>query len=198
MSDPRTIAVYQAKAQEYAKRFTHAEPDGHFLQFAERLAPASRVLDLGCGHGPATQALSARGHDVLGLDASAALLEIARKGSDATFHLGTFDDILTLGNFDAVWANFSLLHAARPDLPRHLRDICHALNDGGLLHIGMKTGTGTARDGIDRRYTYVTADELSGLLDAAGFEVLACEEGAGAGLDGTVAPWVVILSAKRC
>ncbi len=194
MTDQRTIDVYNNSAQDYAARFSSDKPDAHLQRFADALKPNSRVLDLGCGHGSASAELCALGHDVLGLDASQAMLDIAAKQSNATFQLGSFDEINTLGRFDAVWANFALLHAARDALPRHLSDIRAALPDGGLFHIGMKTGTGAKRDAIDRRYTYVTQDELSGLLTKAGFDITHMSFGEGRGLDGTVAPWVVILA----
>jgi len=43
-----------------------------------RLPPASRVIDIGCGHGRHALALAERGADVTGLDFAVALLERAR------------------------------------------------------------------------------------------------------------------------
>lgn len=194
MTDRRTIAVYDKGAKDYAKRFASDGPDEHLQRFAESLGAASKVLDLGCGNGSASAHLSELGHDVVGLDASQAMLDIAASRAKAEFRLGSFDDINTLGSFDAVWANFSLLHAAREDLARHLSDLRGALPAGGLFHIGMKTGSGEKRDGIDRRYTYVTEPELSGLLQDAGFEVIHNSLGQSPGFDGTVAPWVILLA----
>jgi 2-polyprenyl-6-hydroxyphenyl methylase/3-demethylubiquinone-9 3-methyltransferase len=39
----------------------------------QRIAPQSRLLDLGCGAGIAAEAFARRGHSVLGVDASAAM-----------------------------------------------------------------------------------------------------------------------------
>jgi ubiquinone/menaquinone biosynthesis C-methylase UbiE len=44
-----------------------------------RLAPASRVIDIGCGHGKHALALLERGADVVGLDFAVALLNRARQ-----------------------------------------------------------------------------------------------------------------------
>src|SRR5262245_28002258 len=44
-----------------------------------RLAPASRVIDIGCGHGRHALALAERGADVVGLDFATALLNRARQ-----------------------------------------------------------------------------------------------------------------------
>ncbi len=98
--------------------------------------------------------------------------------------------------FDGIWANFSLLHAARSDLPRYLAAIAHALKPGGVFHIGMKTGQGTKRDGLGRRYTYVGDTELTGLLTGVGLIPFARWTGEGKGLSGDVEPWLVIQARK--
>jgi cyclopropane fatty-acyl-phospholipid synthase-like methyltransferase len=43
-----------------------------------QLSPASRVIDIGCGHGRHAVALAERGADVIGLDFAVALLSRAR------------------------------------------------------------------------------------------------------------------------
>ena len=108
----------------------------------------------------------------------------------------TFDDIDAEAAYDGVWANFSLLHAPRADLPRHLAALHRALRPDGLLHIGMKIGTGEGRDRLGRLYTYVTVDELRALVEEAGFDVLTTDEGDERGLAGTVDPYVT-LCARR-
>lgn len=48
-----------------------------------------RVLDVGCGSGPLTAALRAKGADVTGFDVSAAMIALARDrlGDDADLHV---------------------------------------------------------------------------------------------------------------
>ena len=92
--------------------------------------------------------------------------------------------------YDGVWANFSLLHAAREDFPRHLAAIQKALKPGGAFHIALKAGTGAERDRIGRHYTYYTEDELTGLLKAAGFTVGSYRRGRDKGLSGEDADWI--------
>ena len=61
----------------------------------------------------------------------------------------------------------------------------------------MKTGEGKARDGIGRLYTYVTADELIGLLFDAGFTLQSRTDGRSEGLDGTQSDWVILLATRN-
>jgi hypothetical protein len=71
-----------------------------------------------------------------------------------------------------------------------------ALRPHGILHIGMKTGTGAQRDAIDRFYTYLTVDELRGLLTAAGFVITYTKEGAERGMAGTLDDFVIMRAQK--
>lgn len=96
---------------------------------------ARSVLDLGCGNGWLTAALSRCGFDVCGLDISRSGIEIARAAhSDVNFHLA--DALLPppadwCGRFDAVVAVESVDHVVQPrQLLNHARQM---LRPGGLL-----------------------------------------------------------------
>lgn len=184
-ADAETLAVYAAEAKRYATRAPDPAEEDSLRRFLDRLPSAARVLDLGCGPGLQAAVMQARGFDVTGWDASAEFVAAARtRGIDA--HLRTFDDLASEpGTFDAVWASFSLLHAPRADLPRHLRAIGSRLNPCGHLFLGMKLGQGERRDALGRFYSYVEEDELRGELARAGFTMLETETGTGRGLAGT-------------
>jgi len=196
MTDPRTISVYDARAKEYAEQFESAKPGKHLMGFMALLPDGGAVLDLGCGTGGAVAHMVEAGFDVTGMDLSSEMLAIAREKTQARFVQAGFDDLYETAAFDGVWANFSLLHAPREAMPRHLSAIAHALKPKGVFHIGVKTGSGSARDRIDRLYTYYDTDELSDLLTAAGFEQVEVSQGAEAGLAGSVEPWVIVLARK--
>lgn len=191
-ADPRTIAVYDAKAGDYADRFAANLPDRHLAAFIAALPEGARVLDLGCGPGTASAFLRAAGHQPDPVDASAAMVALANARHDIGARIGTFDDIAAVAEYDGVWANFSLLHAPRADLPRHLAALHRALKPDGLLHLGMKTGAGEARDSLDRYYSYYTVAELRALLTGAGFTVASCSEGHERGLAGTDDPFAIL------
>lgn len=190
--DRKTIDIYDEKAGEYARLVTRDEPSRHLRDFMKSLPQGGTVLDLGCGPGNAAATLRDAGFKVTALDASPKMVELgaARYGLEIT--LGTFDDVTQIAAFDGVWASFSLLHAGRQDIPRHLKAIHTALKSGGIFVIGVKTGTGTSRDAIGRQYTYFEPDELDRLLCDAGFRPVASDSGSDTGLSGETSPWIIV------
>lgn len=191
-ADRQTVELYTERAADYAARFKSAERRPRLEAFIDALPEGGSALDLGCGTGNAAARMRDRGLAVTAIDASPGMAELARERFGLDVTVGTFDDVTGSDLYDGVWASFSLLHAPREDMPRHLAAIHRALKPKGRFVIGLKTGTGTQRDALGRRYAYYTEDELTGLLQAAGFTPTGTETGSGKGLDGTVAPWIVV------
>ncbi|PUB14823.1 methyltransferase domain-containing protein [Yoonia sediminilitoris] len=196
MPDPKTIAVYDIKASAYAELAKGDAPDTDLQAFIDLMQRDAHVLDLGCGPASASAYMRAAGLRPDPVDASQGMVTLANDRHAIGARLATFDEISGNAIYDGIWANFSLLHAKRTELPHHLAALAAALKPGGIFHIGMKTGDGSARDRIDRYYTYVTVPELRGLLQDAGLTVIAEREGAAPGLDGTVAPFVIMRARK--
>lgn len=191
-ADPETIAVYDARAADYAARFASEGPDGTLRRFIAALPPGGRVLDLGCGPGTASAHMRAAGLDPDPVDASAEMVRHARDVLGLPARIARFEDVTAVEAYDGIWANFALLHAARDDLPGLFVTLGAALRPGGLFHIGMKTGTGARRDTLGRLYSYVTEAELGSWLTAARITVTWRKTGTGTGLAGTPEPFVVL------
>lgn len=196
-ADPETLRVYDARAEEYAKLIAADGPGRAMRAFVEALPKGGMVLDLGCGPGDATQALLAQGLEVDAVDASEAMIGIARDRRGLPARQASFDDIDAVAAYDGVWANFSLLHATRADFVRHLAAIARALRPRGVLHLGLKLGEGEMRDPLGRFYTYYQPDELATLLGAAGFEIIADARTRDAGLSGEIADGILLLARLR-
>lgn len=194
MADEQTLAVYDARVDDYIKMTRRSEIDPDLVRFMKHLPNGAKVLDLGCG--PATSSVILRENGFLPdpVDASSKMVRMANERHDIGARIATFDQIDEVQVFDGVWANFSLLHARRGEMPGYLAAIHKALKQGGIFHIGMKTGKGEERDDIGRFYTYYTQDELNILLEAAGFTILDFTIGSGGGLSGKIEPWVTILA----
>lgn len=192
--DQKTIDVYDAKAAQYDAMVHGNDNDAHLDSFISALPAAGRVLDLGCGPGSASARMRDKGLQVTALDASPEMVALAKSKFDLDVTLGTFDDITEIGLYDGIWASFSLLHAPRSKFPHYLAAIHRALKPTGQFCIGMKTGAGARRDGLGRQYTYYTEQELRNHLLQAGFTLSQTTTGTSAGLDGVVAPWIIIHS----
>jgi SAM-dependent methyltransferase len=192
--DAGTIAAYEANVAAYAARFDVAAPGQDLRAFMDLLPAGGRILDLGCGPGTASAFLKAAGFRPDPVDAAPAMVALANERHGLGARLGTFDDVAGDGVYEGVWASFSLLHAPRGDLPRHLAAIRRALVPGGVLHIAMKLGSGAARDRLGRFYSYYGRAELTGLLATAGFALLAERQGQEVGLAGVAEPFVVMLA----
>lgn len=104
-----------------------------------RLAPGHRVLDLGCGTGDDTRRLArlvAPG-EVIGIDASEAMIEVARRrlegtGVPASFHVGDAMALdLPTDSFDAVRCERLLIHV--PDPAVVLDEMVRVTRPGGRV-----------------------------------------------------------------
>ncbi|EPX76962.1 class I SAM-dependent methyltransferase [Litoreibacter arenae] len=194
MSDKETIDAYNARAAAYADTFARTKPDADLLALMDAVTPNGHILDLGCGPGNSAAMMQAAGFTVEATDASPEMIRIAREQHKVDAQLATFDDIAGSDLYDGIWANFSLLHAPKACMPRHLSAIRKALKPGGIFHIGLKIGDNANRDKIGRLYSYYQEDELKHLLTNAGFTPRSTRLGAEPGLDGTVAPFIIVLS----
>jgi SAM-dependent methyltransferase len=116
--DAAVVASWQANAAAWAgalrdERISSRRITGPALIDILRERAPARVLDLGCGEGWLTRALSPHGIAVVGVDASAPLIEAARRAGGGPFLLHDYEAIATgepaLPLADAVVCNFSLL-----------------------------------------------------------------------------------------
>lgn len=191
MTDPRTLAIYEEKAADYAVIAEEASDDPLLAAFIAAVPTGARVLDLGCGPGVAAKRMMDAGLEVDATDASAEMVGMAKTLGVAA-QQAAFADLDSLDFYDGVWANFSLLHAPKSEFPGHLAQVHAALREGGLFHIAVKTGTGEHRDRLGRFYAYYQPDELAALLGDAGFSIDATATGTARGLSGEDAPWIAV------
>lgn len=197
MPDEKTIAFYDHAAERYAKLTHSGTPDAQLLAFMGLLPKGADVLDLGCGPARASAHMRDAGFNPDPVDASQGMVDLANKSHQIGARLLTFDDVDMVDAYDGIWANFSLLHAPRDDFPRIMTTLHTALRKGGIFHIALKTGTGEARDDIDRLYTYLSFTELHDLLTTVGFRVIATTEGHEVGCAGTNDPFVAMRAVKN-
>jgi SAM-dependent methyltransferase len=131
-----TVSAFDTLGLAYEHAFDDAPAVADVLDRLAVLAPGSRVLDVGSGTGrPVAERLVAAGHDVVGIDVSPVMVDIARRQvPGARFEVA---DVRTwaspAGSFDAIAAVFSLLTMPRPELDATLARLAAWLVPGGRL-----------------------------------------------------------------
>jgi SAM-dependent methyltransferase len=140
-NDPRLVVVHDAESP-------WSREDEFFLSAADE-APASRVLDLGCGTGRLALGLAAAGHQVTGVDPARASLDAARTKPGAervTWIVGTMSDVPEQ-TFDmaVMTSHVSQFLIDDQEWDRALADLARLLRPGGRLLFD-------ARDPQDRRW----------------------------------------------
>ena len=193
--DPQTIAIYDEKTVEYAT-LTEGVPHD-LVRFHEYLPSSARILDYGCGPGTSAAYLAKQGHIADAFDASEKMVAYAQKHPGVTAWQATFDQFNAQDIYDGIWASFSLLHAAREDIPTFLQNIRSAVKSGGVLYIAMKLGSGRHRDDLQRLYTYVSEAELQSWLSDTGFDWTDHTTGETPGLDGSKSAWIGVFASAR-
>ena len=104
----------------------------------------ARVLDAGCGAGPMSVALAERGAEVVGVDISPQLLEVAKKRTPEALR-GRIDyiagDMLDEGHgrFDYVMAMDSLIHYEAADIGRALARLAARTETAVIFTIAPRT-----------------------------------------------------------
>ncbi|NSX53458.1 magnesium protoporphyrin IX methyltransferase [Parasulfitobacter algicola] len=104
----------------------------------------ARILDAGCGAGPMTVELARRGADVLAVDISPSLLQVAQDRTpdhlkpQITFMAG---DMLNTdhGSFDYVMAMDSLIHYSAADIAQALATLALRTHEKLVFTIAPKT-----------------------------------------------------------
>ncbi|MGW5037466.1 class I SAM-dependent methyltransferase [Streptomyces parvulus] len=177
---PHPAAAFDALGAEYEKAFAGSRTHRHSLEWLlGRLAPGSRVLDVGSGTGrPTAETLAAAGHDVLGVDVSPVMVELAaRQVPGAAFRCADIRDVpLEEASFDAVCVYFSLLQLDRREQRDLVGRLARVVRPGG--HLVLATVPLDVADvdatfmGQPVRVSSFTGQALTALTEEAGLEVL--------------------------
>ena len=131
-----TLAHYEERAADFWQGTRDHDVQQNIdalLRHIHGAAPL-RILDLGCGPGRDLVAFRALGHEPIGLDGSPAFVAMARQHSGCEVWQQDFLALdLPAARFDGIFANASLFHVPRQELPRVLRQLRAALKPDGVL-----------------------------------------------------------------
>ena len=174
-----TVRAYDLDAAAYASNGATL-PDSvrrDIEAFAERLGAGARVLEIGSGGGRDAALMEELGLRVRRTDITPGFAALLREqGHDADVLDPLTDDLSSLeGAYAAVWANASLLHVARADLPTVLARLAAVCRRDALLRLAVKDGDGegwSTHGSISnpRHFTYWRADALREVVTGAGWQ----------------------------
>jgi SAM-dependent methyltransferase len=173
ISMDRTRQYYIERAGEYARSALALTPARAWDLFCNALSPQARILDLGCGPGRDVLEFTNRGFEVIGVDASSAMVEIARRHANADIRVADFSRLdFTRGSFDGVWAMASLLHVPRSDVGQVLDDVRRLLAADGVLFTAMRDGSGPEVDAAGRFFERYWMGDWAQIVTDAGFTIV--------------------------
>lgn len=174
--------TYDRVAEHYAKAFfdelTRKPYDRELLDRFAKGVQTGRVCDIGCGPGHIGRYLKDRGVDAFGLDLSPELVKIARRLNPGMEFLEgnmlalPFEDDTLAG----ITAFYSIIHLAREEVPQAFQQFYRVLKPGGHLLLSFHGGIGSVHsenwfgEGVSIDATLFTAEEITSLLSASGFE----------------------------
>jgi SAM-dependent methyltransferase len=180
MSDPvtATVRAYDADAVGYAAR-TAASTAALRLRvelLAAGVGEGARVLEIGSGGGRDAALMEELGLRVRRTDVTPGFVALLREQGHEADVLDPLTDDLgsSEGPYDGVWANASLLHVARPDVPLALARVADVTRPGGLLLLSVKEGVGEGWSThgavhAPRHFTYWQAEPLRDAVAGAGW-----------------------------
>jgi SAM-dependent methyltransferase len=167
-----TLGHYESRAHDYwegTRDHDVRQNIDALLAHIEGAAPFT-ILDMGCGPGRDLITLTSLGHQAIGLDGTTAFTDMARAHSGCAVWRQDFLSLdLPNNHFDGVFANASLQHIPKTELPRVLGDLYRTLKPHGAFFASIPHGN-NEEGGNDARYScYHSPATWHAYLQNAGF-----------------------------
>lgn len=167
----KTMESYNVHAEyfsEYFKDLTDLSRRPEFRKFFSLLNTKARILDLGCGGGDHSVWFKEQGFDVVAIDLSEKMIEIAR-GKKVDARLMDIESLDFNDNeFEGIWAVTSLLHVPKRKIREVIEKLSVILKKDGLLYVCVKEGEGERfvvdknDESTGRFFAFWKKDELLG------------------------------------
>jgi SAM-dependent methyltransferase len=168
----RTLGHYHARAEAFWEGTRNHDVGQNIEALLRHIKSAAPhfILDFGCGPGRDLAAFTRRGHHAIGLEGAPALAQMARDHSGCEVWQQDFLHLdLPDAHFDGIFANASLFHVPRQELPRVLRELQATLKPGGVLFSSNPRGENQESVNGERYGAYYDLATWREYLDAAGF-----------------------------
>ena len=144
-----TLDYYQRNAKDFFSQTINVDMQNVYQPFLEylpkpHLSNQQKILDVGCGSGRDSVFFANQGFEVVAIDGSKSLIELAQQtDTRIDWQCLRFDEIAKQSwqnQFTGIWACASLLHVPFDDLPKILNDLLSCLRPTGILYASFKYG----------------------------------------------------------
>lgn len=144
-----TLDYYQRNAKNFFSQTINVDMQNVYQPFLEylpktQLSNQQKILDVGCGSGRDSVFFANQGFEVVAIDGSKSLIELAQQtDTRIDWQCLRFHEIAKQSwqnQFTGIWACASLLHVPFDDLTKLLNDLIRCLKSDGILYASFKYG----------------------------------------------------------
>lgn len=140
-----TLDYYQTHAKDFFSQTIDVDMQNVYQPFLNNLPNGEqKILDVGCGSGRDSVFFANQGFEVVAIDGSQNLIDLAKQtDTRIDWRCLRFDEIAKQSwqnQFTGIWACASLLHVPFDDLPKILNDLLSCLRPTGILYASFKYG----------------------------------------------------------
>ncbi len=180
---------YQNNYSIYHQRTFYIDPSAFLEPLTSYLAPPARILDVGCGSGRDLLWFKNRGYEVIGLDRSYGLVQLARENTGCRVVQADYNEFdFSRMNVQAILLIGALVHEPREQFSHALENILNALEKNGYVLLSLKQGQGTLEKDDGRKFQLWEREELIPIFDNLQLKIL--EEGQSSSGIGTGEVWL--------
>ena len=166
----KTIQFYDKNAESYYRETNHVDMTDSYTRFRKLILAGGRILDAGCGVGRDTRYFISKGYKVQSFDLSTRMCEITRKYPYSFCTQMSFMDVDYYEEYDAIWANASLLHVSESDMPEAIARLARSLKVGGYLFASFKSEKNfSSKD--KRKFYFHSKEELEMFIRISKFDL---------------------------
>jgi len=178
---------YDEMADWYTQNRSAFNNDQQLENLAGLIGRKQEVLDLGCGDGvPVCRFFVEQGHDVTGVDFSAAMIALARERvPQARFlQMNILDVDFAADSLDLVTSFYALFHLRKPDQVKVFNNMRRFLKTGGYAYFTLAGKAYTGREEFEGAitfenyrlpYCHYSQAQYKEILKNLGFEILSLE-----------------------